>query len=174
VSAFIASLAGSTIPPTASGPSDSASKSSRETRPTSTGSRDLDKEAKRALEATNGYLENAKDGVEDQGGEEEDFETEDEILRRALEEAELEIDMDINIKSGKKRSELRVDEDEIANEDETEHDNLARAKALVTASSTGPNTQRVIVSQPDSPQLSFPSLPSHRIYRKRRMTPKTH
>jgi len=159
VKAFIASLSDSTAPPTASGSSDSASKFIRETRPTSTESLDLDKEAKRALDATNGYLENAKDGVEDQGGEEEDFETEDEILMRALEEAELEVDMDI--KSGKKRSEHRVDKDGIANEDETEHDILARAKALAAASSAGPDTPRVTSSGPESPKLSFPSLPSH-------------
>lgn len=157
--AFIASLSDSTAPPTASSSSDSASKFIRETRPTSTESLDLDKEAKRALDATNGYLENAKDGVEDQGGEEEDFETEDEILMRALEEAELEVDMDI--KSGKKRSEHRVDKDGIANEDETEHDILARAKALAAASSAGPDTPRVTSSGPESPKLSFPSLPSH-------------
>jgi hypothetical protein len=158
VNAFIASLSDIKAPPTASGSSDSASKLIRETRPTFTGSRDLDKEAKRALDATNGYLENAKDGVEDQGGEEEDFETENEILMRALEEAELEVDMDI--KSGTRIAQ-KEDQDGVANEDETEHDILARAKALVTSSSTGRDTQRGTVSQPDSPQLSFPALPSH-------------
>jgi hypothetical protein len=157
VNAFIASLSAPGAP--IAQRNESVSTVLRDTKPTSSHGRALEKEAKDALAATNGYLDNEDDATEHKEEDDEnaeDFETEDEILLRALEEAEQEVDQDI--KSGKLRS--GEEEDGVADENETEQDIIARAKAL----SLNPPRDPSASSSPeprDSPTLSFPSLPTH-------------
>jgi hypothetical protein len=157
VNAFIASL--SAPGASAAQRTESVSSVIRDTKPTSSHSRAVEKEAKDALAATSGYLDNEDGATEHKEEDEEnaeDLETEDEILLRALEEAELEVDQDI--KSGKLRS--GAEEDGIADENETEQDIIARAKAL-SLNSPRDQASSSRTAPLDSPTLSFPSLPTH-------------
>jgi len=117
--------------------------------------KNLETEAREALDATRGYADlSAKDKSDEEDAEEDavDFETEDEILLRALEEAEL--DAETRQKNGKTRSE--DDEEEVPHEKETEQDILARARSLATESKQPPSPTAA-----DEPAFSFPSLPNH-------------
>lgn len=111
----------------------------------------METEAREALDATRGYADlSAKDKSDEEDAEEDadDYETEDEILLRALEEAEL--DAETRQKNGKTRSE------EVPHEHETEQDILARARSLATESKQPPSTTAA-----DEPAFLFPSLPTH-------------
>jgi hypothetical protein len=121
----------------------------------------LEKEARDALKASSGYIEHpTKTEVDEGDGTEEDFETEDEILLRALEEAELEVET----RSRDPVSHLE-EEDDIAYEKETEQDILARARALAaTQAQAQPQTRHTPssdIKSTDEPELSFPALPTH-------------
>jgi hypothetical protein len=98
------------------------------------------------LNATSGYIDSSDkgDAQEEEG---EDFETGDEILLKALEQAEL--DAETRTKHGQKNT----DENEVPYEKETEQDIIARARALTKQSPPPTET--------DEPGFSFPSLPTH-------------
>jgi hypothetical protein len=98
------------------------------------------------LKATNGYVDSSHKG-DAQEEEEEDFETEDEILLRALEEAEL------NAETRSKHGQKDGEEDEVPYEKETEQDIISRARALAKQSPRPTETEEA--------GLSFPSLPTH-------------
>ena len=115
----------------------------------------METEAREALDATRGYTNlsaNDKGNEEDAEEDADDYETEDEILLRALEEAEL--DAETRQKNGKTRS--GEEEEEVPHEKETEQDILARARSLATESKQPPSPTAT-----DEPAFLFPSLPTH-------------
>jgi hypothetical protein len=150
VNDFIASLAGSApalAPAGIHGHPSGIAKSKSD-------SKGLEKEARDALRATKGYMDAPEVAGDESKDEEEveDFETEDEILLKALEGAEL--DAETRSKIPGQRPE---DNDEVPYEKETEQDILARARALATAQSSLPPSS----TGENEPGFSFPSLPTH-------------
>jgi hypothetical protein len=118
----------------------------------------LEKEARDALKASSGYIGHPpRDEGDEPNDTEEDFETEDEIVLRTLEEAELEAET----RSRDPKPHPKEEED-VAYEKETEQDILARARALVTSQAQPrPPTQQTPSSSTNEPELSFPALPTH-------------